>query len=428
MRVLVIGFGQALLNQLGSALPPGSVTLVEDPDLIDRRRVRPAVEKLPCVAALLPAAYHQSEDFLPVVLAAAATGGPFTAVVPALEYSVPAAALAAAALGLPGAGVGAARCLSDKIELRRAATAAGIATPRWREVFGPDDLAAFGVESPVVLKPANRHGSLGVQILDAVEDGPLDLAAIWSATVAALDDGALPNRPLHWRYLVESRMVGAEFSVEALVRDGVPSFVNVTAKRVLPGRHPVETGHVVPAPGPAARTAVLSRALTRLIAAIGFGDGILHAEWMLTARCPDDPVLIECAGRIPGDSLVELIDLAYGTSLAADYLEILSGGRPAPAAVASAAAAIRFLSASPGRVDAVDGVEVARAVPGVRRVALAVTPGTSIPPLRSSGDRIGEVLAVGPTPMDAEATAARAAGLVRVAAAGAPFGAAVMRI
>jgi len=406
----MVGFGQALLARLGADLPPGSVTILEDPDLIAKRAVAAAAATLPCVGSVVAAPYHQSDAFLDAL---EGQDG-FDAVIPALEYAVPAAAAAAERLGRPGAGTKAAAALSDKIVLREVTEAAGIATPRWREVGAAADVAAFAAGGAggreIVLKPANRHASLGVRILAPGED----TTGAWADTVAARDDILLPDRPLRWRYLVEERVLGDEVSVEAIVARGEPRFLNITAKRVLPGPYPIETGHLLPAPLPPGPAAALAAAMGELIGAIGFGHGILHAEWMLPAGAPGVPVLIECAGRIPGDSIVELIDLAYGTNLARELLRTLGGEEPDLPAQATAGAAIRFLTAAPGRVAAVRGDAAARAVPGVRRVAVAVAPGGHVVPVRSSWDRVGEVLATGPDAGAAWAAANAAAGQVIV--------------
>jgi phosphoribosylamine-glycine ligase len=95
-----------------------------------------------------------------------------------------------------------------------------------------------------VVKPANRQASLGVVIVHPGESP----AEAWRECVGADEGPQLARREFRWRYLVEEYLRGQEYSVEALVVGGEIVFSNVTAKRVLPGRHPIECGHVVPAP------------------------------------------------------------------------------------------------------------------------------------------------------------------------------------
>lgn len=404
--VVLIGFGKILLTRLDELLPAGSVVVVEDPDVIRKRSVEQEVGRLACVGALLPAPYHQSLECVDAAVSHLGDRA-VEAVLPGLEYGVRAAAALAARLGLPGATPAAAACLTDKLRLREAAAAGGLRSPEWTEVFGPGDVRRFARGRPVVLKPANRHASLGVQRLAAGDD----VDAAWDATVQARDDVMLPDRALRWRYLAERRLDGREYSAEALVARGELLFLNVTEKLTAAGRHPVELGHVVPAGLPGAVQARFERAMGALTRAVGFRDGILHAEWMLDA---DGPVLIECAGRIPGDSIVDLIEAAYGCDLVGALVAVLSGRRPALPRRAKAATAIRFLTAAPGRVCAVDGVERARATPGVMRAAVTVAAGDEVAELRSSWDRVGEVIAVGRTPAEAQARAGAAVAAVRV--------------
>jgi biotin carboxylase len=248
---------------------------------------------------------------------------------------------------------------------------------------------------------------VGVRILRR----PDEVDQAWAALVAADEPRQLPDRSLTWRYLVERRMVGQEYSVEALVRDGEVVFENVTRKTVASGGAPVEVGHVVPAPLPDAGRARFARVLRELVAATGFGTGILHAEWMDT---DDGLVLVECAGRIPGDQIIELIDLAYGMRLCHALTDLLRGRPVTLPRTARQAAAIRFLAPAPGRVDAVEGVDEVAARDEVEQVRVTVGPGDEVRPWRSSWDRVGHVLARATSPQQALAAAERAAADVRV--------------
>jgi hypothetical protein len=243
----MVGFGQALLAHLDDRLPPNAVVVVEDPDVIEKRSVHAEAKRLRCVGEVVAARYHVDLSFGESI-ESCLDGWRADVVLPALEYGVPGAAALAERWGLPGGSVRASRCLTDKLRLREAAAAAGLRNPEWREVFGPRDVADFARGRPVVLKPANRHASLGVQLLSPDDD----LAAAWEATAAARDELLLPNRDLPGRYIAERRVDGDEYSVEALVREGEILFLNVTAKRTAAGRHPVELGHVVPADLPRA--------------------------------------------------------------------------------------------------------------------------------------------------------------------------------
>jgi biotin carboxylase len=412
--VVMVGYGLMLLTQLDKFLPDASVIVVEDPDIIGKRRRDMERWPVKCLHSILPARYHQDLECVDAVARfCATTGAEIRVVLPGQEYGVPGAAAVADRLGLPGATPAAAAALTDKLLMREAASAGGVLVPEWREVHGPAEVARFAGQEPVVLKPANRQGSLGVQLLPPGSD----LSAAWLVTEQARDTVMLPDRELAWHYIAERVARGHEYSAEALVSFGEVIFLNVTDKLTQGGRHPVELGHVVPAPGGTASQERFAAAMRQLTRALGFASGILHAEWMDTA---DGLVFIECAGRIPGDSLVDLIDLAYGTSLVQALLAVLSGERPDLPAAARRASAIRFVTASPGTITAITGIDAAQAAEGVVLAEVSAAVGDEVPELRSSWDRIGEVMAVGATPAEAAANAAAAAAAVSISVASRP--------
>ncbi|MCL6450331.1 MAG: hypothetical protein K6T75_03450 [Acetobacteraceae bacterium] len=82
---------------------------------------------------------------------------------------MPFAALAAASLGLPGPGQGAAQLCADKGRMREALEAAGVPGPRFARVasFAGASRAAAGLGYPVVLKLPSGIGSSGVVWVEA---------------------------------------------------------------------------------------------------------------------------------------------------------------------------------------------------------------------------------------------------------------------
>ncbi|WP_164545279.1 ATP-grasp domain-containing protein [Antribacter gilvus] len=400
------GFSKGLLADLDKLVPAGSVVVLEERDVIVVREVERRAAKHPCVAEVR-AVPIQDEDAIESATAGVERPSTLRAVIPAVEYGVVAAAALAERWCLPGAGLHAARRLRDKRLLRRAAEAAGISQPAWREVRDAEDLAGFRTtRDACVLKPANRQASLGVLRLGAEDD----TVAAWTVASAVEEPRARASSAPPTAYMVEELLVGPEVSVEALVVAGSVTFANVTAKAVAEGRHPVETGHLVPAPLPTEVGRRLRAAMTSLVRAVGFRDGVLHAEWILVDG--SRPHLVECAGRLPGDGIDTLIDLAYGGSLLADYLAVL-GGEPRPERGGPLrAAAVAYVCPVPGTVVRVGEPSAVLRRDGVVAAELTVAPGDKVQPLSSSWDRVGHVVVVAETPQGALADArARAAEL-----------------
>jgi biotin carboxylase len=113
-------------------------------------------------------------------------------------------------------------------------------------------------------------------------------------------------------------------------------------------------------------------------------------------------VFTEMLPWVTGVAVVEqLIRLSVG--LATDFtVKALRG------------AVLRFPEARPGRVRAVDGVEQARGVPGIRDLEIYVKAGDIIRPLRSGSDRIGHIIAMADTRAEAAAAVAQAEQLIHV--------------
>lgn len=398
-RYVMVGFGATLLGELDDLLPERSVVVLEDADVVRGRHVRERIRANRCVADLVELPVQVEDDAVADVVARLPRPDRVRAVLPGLEYGTVLTAALAEAWGLPGATLPAARALRDKHLLRRRAAAAGIRQPDWELVDDAAALAAFGARHPAgyVVKPTVFQASVGVEILFEGDD----VDAAWARAGAARERGFRAPTAQAPQFLAERRLVGPELSVEAFVSASSVGFANVTQKRVTHvsrSRHPVEAGHLVPAPVPEALRDRLVAATARLVAAIGFQDGVVHAEWIVE---DGEPCLVECAGRSPGDLIPHLIDRAYGTRFAAALVTTLAGGSVeiGPAVRGSA---ISFLQGTPGVLASLDGVEQARAVPGVVDLHVDVAVGDRLNEVVSSWQRIGYVLAVADTVAQAE--------------------------
>jgi biotin carboxylase len=403
--VVIVGFvGVAMASLGGGFQEDGSLIFVEEPDVIRKRDVAAKLAGAPLVRELIPVTYQ-----LPGAADAFYNAHPGldpVAVVPLVEYATPFAARLAERYGLPGAGFGAATLLRDKELLRAVTRAAGIVNPASEPVAGPDEVRAFLAAHPgkVVLKPANRQASVGTTVLT----GPEQVDAAWAACTRQDEGVFVPDRPMPLRMLCEEHVSGPEYSVELLTRDGVTLFRNVTGKVLFAGANPVEQSHTVPAVIPDELAATLVERTERVLAAVGFGTGTVHCEWIVA---DGEPHLVECAGRFAGDGIVDLIERAYRFPLVQTYYRLLKGEDLPPLPQAAArGAVVRFLAGpgEEGELDGVTGLDEARAVPGVVAVDVTVAPGDPVPVLRSSWDRLGDVVTEAGTPADAEHAAAAA--------------------
>ncbi len=409
MTILLVGYSMAWQQVIGDYRGTDGVTFVEEPDVVRKRDVRASLATAEPACDLVEWEYQRAgaadrfylahRDLRPV------------AVVPVLEYAVPFAARLAERYGLPGAGACAAELLCDKHLLRQVAGEAGVPNPRSHAVNRPDEVLEFmrTYGAPVVLKPANRQASVGTRVLRSLDE----VGAAWRECVAQDEGIFVPDRPRPLRMLVEQFVEGSEYSVELIVRDGEALFCNVTGKILFGGSRPVEQGHVVPASISPALTALLRASTLRVLDAVGYASGFVHCEWIVMDGVP---YLVECAGRMPGDSIVPLIMQAWRADLVDGFLRVMRGqplSEPLPQRAPGGAAAW-FLHAEPGEVVSVRGVDEARAMEGVTSADVSVEPGDRTFELRSSWDRVGHVLTVASSGAGALERARRAADAIAV--------------
>lgn len=407
---VMVGYAVAVLKDLDLHLEADSLLVLEEPEIIQARDAGLAVERFRCVASVEQAPTQNEANPGDLVMMVPQPEQ-VCAVIPGADYGAVGAAALAQAWGLPGAGVRAAQIFRDKAALRQLADDVGIAQPDWQEITVPEEADRFRARhgGHCVLKPSNRQASLGVQIV-----GPdQDIADVWSHTADAKEATLRARHAAHTRLLCEERLIGPEYSTEAIVHEGVVRFFNITAKKVIAGPYPVEAGHTVPAPHLEPELQLALRSDTqKLVDASGFGTGMLHAEWIIRGG---QPHLVECAGRPPGDGIVRLIDLAYAGDVFEDYLGLLRGEREvAIAATAKGGAAIAFVCPQPGVVRSVDGVTQAQRLPGVLEVEVTLNIGARISPVSSSWQRHGHVLATGPDAFQAADRVINALGMIEI--------------
>jgi biotin carboxylase len=335
--------------------------------------------------------YCQTNEFGPVLTRAREVHErrPFSAFFSMAEYEILLAAQTAAELGLPTAspaGVGIAR---NKVHMRRRCAQHGVPMPAFRAVSGPEAAAraAREVGLPCVVKPADETSSADVRRCTTVEEVVEHVEAIRAKRLN------VRGQPRHHEVLVEECVVGYEVSVEVLTDGARLHVLGVTDKSVGGNNRFVELGHVFPSLLPVEVREACARVAVGAVRAVGFDLGLAHVEVKYAA---DGPKLIEINPRPAGDKITELVDRSLDTScielVVRQYLgEKLNGDVPAAPV---RGAAIRFLTADPGRVVGVTGTEVAAGLPGVCEAVVSVAPGDVVNPLHRNEDRVGHALAV----------------------------------
>jgi biotin carboxylase len=321
------------------------------------------------------------------------------------EYFAATAAALAARCGLPGPDAASIRAARDKSRQREVLAAGGVPVPAFRvAASAPEAIwAAREIGTPVVVKPVGGSGSVGVRACATSVEVGRHAAVLVSRAAAAGEDR---------RMLVESLVAGPEFSVE--VFSG--RVVGITAKHL--GRPPcfVEAGHDYPAAVPAEVAQALADTATRGTELLGLGWGPLH--WELRIAEDGRAVPMEVNPRLAGGFIPELVRHAEGIDLVRETLRLVVGEEPELEPRRHRHASIRFLFApAAGRLDAVEGMEDARAVDGVVDVALYRAIGDELEVHGDFRDRIGHAIACADEPDAASDAAERARDTVHIVVA-----------
>ncbi|MFE7463387.1 ATP-grasp domain-containing protein [Streptomyces sp. NPDC057499] len=334
-------------------------------------------------------------------------GATIAGVLTSSEYYVPAAAALAYRLGLPGPSADAVRACRDKAEQRRTLTAAGIGSPGFAAVTEAAEAvaAARAIGLPVVVKPVQGSGSLGVRHCTDLTEVAEHAATLLATTVNERGIAA-PTR-----ILVEEYLTGPEFSVEVF---GTEAVVTV-AKHVGALPSFVETGHDVPAALPGEQEIALRETAVRAVRALGLGWGAAHVELRLTG--PRTAAVIEVNPRLAGGMIPELVRRACGIDLVRAQVLAALGTAPELERGGYARASIRFLTAGQDGIlapaaELAAAVERARTVPGTVEAVLYRAPGEPVGPAEDFRGRVGHAIAVADRSVRAAEAADRSVGLL----------------
>jgi biotin carboxylase len=178
--------------------------------------------------------------------------------------------------------------------------------------------------------------------------------------------------------------------------------------------------HVYPATVYGEQLDESERVARRTVHALGLQTGIAFPQ--LIAAPGGRVIVVECAARIPGGQMADLVRWATGVDLVEVQLRMSLGDDLPDALVRpkfSQPLAIRFLTASPGplptgRVKRIGPLDKVLAFPGVVQADSYLQLGETIRPVRLDGDRRGYVIATADTNLEALERAEAAASLLDV--------------
>ncbi len=278
-----------------------------------------------------------------VLAALAGTAAQLDGVLTFWEDAVPLTARVAETLRLPGFPPSAADGARSKLRTLEASRAAGLPTPRFMRLDGAESLpaAAEYVGFPAVIKPV--FGSEALGCLRADDDEMLEAGYARVAELITPELNAIFQQGCD--LMLEEYLDGTEFDVDIVLSGGDCVFAGVSENWATEEPYFVETGMHSPSAHPPERLAAITDLCVRTALALGFRDGVLHAEAKDTSR---GPRLLEMNARLGGGVIADIHRLVTGVDLVEQQLLLAVGIPAVPIAHPKPAAGVTtvFLHAS----------------------------------------------------------------------------------
>lgn len=326
------------------------------------------------------------------------------------DRAVPVVAAVAEARGLPGIGVETAHLMTNKIAMRRQLADAGVPQPRFAALrtISETRRAADEVGFPSVLKPADSGGQRGIFRVESLDD----IHAHLHEAVGASPTGEA---------ILEEFVDGTEMNGIVIARDGESIPLTLSDRLRPPGvGFGVGWIHVYPATTYGSQLEESERVAVHTVHALGLRTGIAFPQ--LIAASGGRVIVVECAARIPGGQMADLVRFATGVDLVEVQVRMALGEALPDELVLpkfKQPLAIRFLTAEPGplptgRVKRIGPLDKVLAFPGVVQADVYLEVGETIRPVRVDGDRRGYVIATADTNFEALERAEAAARLLDV--------------
>ena len=247
----------------------------------------------------------------------------------ASDVAAPTVAYVAEKMGLVGNSYEAAVRANNKFAMRDAFMKAGVPCPQYMMV---DDITALTLNSlsfPLIVKPTDRSGSLGVTKVNSEEEL---LAAVEKAL----------NCSFKHQAMVEEFIEGREISVEFISYRGTHYPLTITDKVTTEAPHFVELEHHQPSTLTPAQYEEIYAFTRRALDALGVTDGASHSEYKITK---DGRICImEIGARMGGDFIgSDLVRLSTGYDFVMGVIDVALGTFEAPVLAQHKCAGVYFL-------------------------------------------------------------------------------------
>jgi biotin carboxylase len=234
------------------------------------------------------------------------------------EFDMETAATLREHMRIPGMGLTTMRYFRDKLAMRMKALESGIRVPDFIPVLNHEDIRYYldHVPGPWVLKPRSEASAIGIKKIESGE-------GLWPVLDELGDKQS--------SFLLEKFVPGDVYHVDSVVSEKAVVFSSVSRYGAPPmavaQQGGIFTTYLLPGES---QEAVSLRQLNRdLIRALGLVRGVSHAEF-IGARSDGNFYFLECAARVGGAYICEMVEIATGINLWREWarIEIAGGKQP----------------------------------------------------------------------------------------------------
>jgi biotin carboxylase len=230
------------------------------------------------------------------------------------EYDMETAATLREHLRVPGMGLTTMHYFRDKLAMRMKALDRGVRVPDFVPVVNHADIRYYlaHVPGPWVLKPRQEASAIGIKKIHAGEE-------LWPVLEQLGDKQA--------SYLLERFVPGEVYHVDSVVSENQVVFANVS-KYGKPPMNVAQGGGVFTTftvPRGSEEDSGLREINRDLIAALGLVRGVAHTEF-IQAQADGHFYFLECAARVGGAYINEMVEAATGVNLWREWARIEIAG------------------------------------------------------------------------------------------------------
>lgn len=247
----------------------------------------------------------------------------------ASDVAAPTVAYVAEKMGLVGNSYEIAMRADNKYLMRQAFSSYGIPCPAYQKIATFEQLDSRGLQLPIIVKPTDRSGSLGVAKVEWLED-------LRTAVETAM------NCSFKHEVIVEEFIEGREISVEFISYHGVHYPLQITDKVTTGAPHFVELEHHQPADLTKEQYAQIYDLTKKALDALGVTNGASHSEYKITAN--SRIYVMEIGARMGGDFIgSDLVQLSTGYDFLKGVIDVALGRFEEPVFGDSHHAGVYFL-------------------------------------------------------------------------------------